>query len=142
MSEDPDYGNCMRYEALHDHECGADPLTGRMIEWEHALIHAGKQIQKKHAIVALCWWTHRGPGMVKRINEWIALNRATTAELISISKAMDYFRYKSHLDKMYGVYNPTKVSGEKSNNVGTMGGIAYGQPVDKRHLIPFHTSFE
>lgn len=104
LAANPFYKRCARNEALDDHQCQPDPRTGRMIEWEHALIHAGCQVQLEFAIVPLCWWAHRGPGLVKEKNIWIALNRATDNEIVSISKAQDYFQYRAFLNKKYGPY--------------------------------------
>lgn len=115
---DPFYKTCARNAALQDHVCGSDPLTGRMIEWEHALITAGIQVQKRFAIIPLCYWAHRGPGLNKSINVWIALNRATDEELLDISKASDHFIFRYALNNRFGVYNPTGLSRLKSNSVG------------------------
>lgn len=106
---DPFYRLCARQEALHDHECKPNPLNGRLIEWEHALINAGKQLQKKWAIIPICWWAHSGPGLVKAINEWIALGRATDAEILEVSRARDYFLHRGMLNKTYGIYKPPAV---------------------------------
>ncbi len=102
MALDPYYKMCARNALLGDHICRPDPLTDKLIDWEHALIYGGKQIQKKWAIVPICWWAHRGPGLVKEINVWIALNRATYADLYSISKAVDYIKMRDYLNNKYG----------------------------------------
>lgn len=112
---DPSYRLCARNEALHDHECQGDPIrgaNGRVIEWEHALYFAGKQLQEKFAIVPLCWWAHRGPGMNKNLAEWIALNRATLAELASISKGVSYARRLRYLNGSFGQYRPLSSTAE------------------------------
>ncbi len=101
-ANDPQYKICMRNQALNDHICAPDPLTGKLIEWEHALIYAGKQVQKKYAIVPICWYVHRGPGLVKEINVWLALNRATDEEIAEISKVVNYKRMKNALNEKYG----------------------------------------
>lgn len=103
MALDPYYRVCARQEALHDHEC-----KGR-ITWEHALTHAGKKVQARWAIIPLCEWAHSvnrcqdGGGLNKGINVWLALNRATNADLVQISKAIDYVRMRAVLDAKYGV---------------------------------------
>lgn len=102
MAADSYYTRCARRDALHDHQCECDERTGRMIEWEHAFIFAGKQIQEKWAIIPSCWWAHRGPGMVKEINEWIALNRATDEELLKYSKAVNLIAKRNYLNTIYG----------------------------------------
>lgn len=132
MAADPFYQTCARQEALHDHECRPSPLTGRLIEWEHALIHAGKQLQKKFAIVPLCWYVHSGPRMKKTINEWIALNRATEAELEEISRGVNYHRYLVYLNSRFGIYLPALSWGKAGDSVGNRSGnlaeeIAYNR---------------
>ena len=103
LRSDPYYRHCAR-EGLHGHEC-----AGR-ITWEHSMYFDGKQIQKRWAIIPLCAkahnvdeWQDRGD-MDKRINEWIALNRATPDEILAISKARDYFLYRGYLNRSYGAY--------------------------------------
>lgn len=81
MAADPYYTRCARQEAFGDHECQPDPMTGRLIEWEHAFIYSGRQIVDPWATVPLCWYVHRGPGLNKRINEFLALKRATVEDL-------------------------------------------------------------
>lgn len=132
MDLEPYYHRCARQDALHDHECAPNPLNGRLIEWEHALIFAGKKVQKRFAIVPLCWWAHSGPGLVKEINVWIALNRATDGELLELSSggARDYFRIRAALNKKYGVYNP-------GENTANSTGINYGYRGDNAPL--FHS---
>jgi len=51
------------------------------ITWEHVFIYAGKQINEEWAIIFLCWYHHLGEGMDKRINERIAIKKATKKEL-------------------------------------------------------------
>lgn len=104
------YTRCARQDALHDHVCAASPLTGKLIEWEHAIIFANNQVQQKFALVPLCWWAHSGPGLKKQINVWIALNRATDEEIVSISRAVDYFRVRALLNKQFGEYMPVQES--------------------------------
>jgi len=44
-------------------------------EWEHAFIYAGKQINEWWAIIGVCWFHHRGPGLNKDYNKYRALMR-------------------------------------------------------------------
>ncbi len=81
MALDPAYQTCMRQEAFHDHICEADPLTRRLLEWEHAFIHGGKQINEPWAIISICWNVHRGTELNKEKNQFIALMRATVEDL-------------------------------------------------------------
>lgn len=102
MSEDQFYKKCSRNVLLHDHVCKPDPLTGKLIEWEHSMIYGGRQIQEKWAIIPVCWLVHRGGKLNKEINEWIALNRATPEDLAKYPKR-DWVQRKKYLD---GKYNP------------------------------------
>lgn len=90
---------------------GHDPCDGR-ITWEHALYFRGRQVQKRFAIIPLCE-LHHGIGkyldagtLLKDLNIWVALNRATDEELKEISKATDYTRMRERLNEKYGVYSP------------------------------------
>ncbi len=102
MAADPFYKICARARLLKDHICSGDPLNGKLIDWEHALIFAGKQINEVWAIVPICYWAHRGPGLVKEINVWIALNRASDADLAKYSKLVNYVRERARLNAIYG----------------------------------------
>lgn len=101
LASDPFYKTCARKD-LFGHEC-----AGR-ITWEHAMTFGGKQIQTMYSIVPLCEKAHSvdnyqdAGDLNKKLNVWIALNRATDDELVSISKAMDYFRYRSFLNEYFG----------------------------------------
>lgn len=106
LAADPEYKRC----ALSGyHECG-----GR-ITWEHTLIHAGKQLQKRFAIIPLCARGHEVDGyqdghtMNKEMNVWVALNRATDEELESISRAINYIRERARLNTIFGAYVPPKI---------------------------------
>ncbi len=98
---DPEYTHCMRRKLLRDHSCQSDPITGKLIEWEHAMMFQGRQLQKKWAIIPICWLIHRGGKLDKEINMWIALNRATVEELREISSAVDYQMHRDWLNKKY-----------------------------------------
>lgn len=122
MLADAEYKRC----ALSGyHECG-----GR-ITLEHALIFAGKQVQKRFAIIPVCAAgqdvdeyqdSHR---MDKEMNRWVALNRATDDELREISRAMDYIRERARLNEIFGVYVPPALKAARE--------IGYATP-DKRCL--------
>lgn len=103
LASDSYYHACAR-KGWHEHAC-----AGR-ITWEHALILAGKQVQERFAIIPLCAKAHAvdafqdGGDLNKEINLWIALNRATDEEMLSISKANDYFLWRHRLNETYGTY--------------------------------------
>lgn len=52
----------------------------------------------------ICWFVHRGPLLNKRINEWLALNRATRADFEKYpEKIEEWERKRRWLNKQYGV---------------------------------------
>lgn len=79
------------------HVCAraGDDCEGR-ITWEHAFIHGGKQIQERWAIIPLCWHHHLGPGLIKELNQAIALSHATDEELAKYPKT-DWVQLKKYL---------------------------------------------
>ena len=103
MVSDPLFPSCMLY-GQHGHVC-----DGR-ITIEHALIHAGRQLNKRWALINICAKAHEVDGFQdahtinKEMNVWVALNQATDAELCEVSKAVDYLRERKRLNKIYGVY--------------------------------------
>jgi hypothetical protein len=104
MASDEYYSKCARCKDGH--------CSGR-ITWEHAIIHAGRQLNEKWAIIPLCEYHHGvnqfqdGGDLKKEKNIWIALNRATDQQLIKYSKAIDYIWLRDKLNKTYGEYkNP------------------------------------
>lgn len=105
IATDPEYNDCM-LKAFGPHICG-----GRLTR-EHAIIHAGKQIDAKWAIISCCAKGQEvdeyqdAHTMDKDLNKWVALNRATDEELEGISRATNYFRLRDLLNERYGEYVP------------------------------------
>ena len=103
ISEDPEYQICM-LRAYLGHVCG-----GRLTR-EHALIHAGKQVDAKFAIISCCAKGQEvdqyqdAHTMDKNLNRWVALNRATDEELDALSKVINYRRLRDRLNDIYGEY--------------------------------------
>lgn len=104
MAGDDYYKTCSRKDLLDDHVCFPDPLTGKLLEWEHVMYWKGSQLQRKWCIIPICWLVHRGGKLDKEINEWIALNRASDSELEEISKAVDYKKKRKYLNNIYGIH--------------------------------------
>jgi len=86
---------CERQALLHDHEC-----HGRST-MEHCWIYSGRQLVEKWSIIRLCYWSHLGAGLNKRINEWISLRHATKADLAKYPNK-DWEQIRKHLNKIYG----------------------------------------
>ncbi len=105
MEGDNFYKQCAR-KGIMEHVCG-----GRLTR-EHAVIYAGRQVDKPWAIIPLCAKGHSvdhyqdGGDLDKEINLWIALNRATDSELAEVSKAIPYTRERARLNLKYGFYMP------------------------------------
>lgn len=103
LAADPYYQTCAR-KGLHGHTC-----AGR-VTWEHAIIHAGKQLQARFAILPICEFGHEvgvyqdGGDLDKEIHLWLALNRATDEELSAISRAVNYLQKRERLNAVYGMY--------------------------------------
>ena len=103
MALNPFYQRCA-LEGKHGHVC-----RGR-VTWEHALIFAGRKIQKPWSIIPLCAKAHEvdyfqdAHTMSKEMNVWVALNMATPEELKEVSKAIDYVRERDRLNSIYGTY--------------------------------------
>lgn len=100
MQDDPYYYRCSRNDLLHDHVCKANPMTGQRIEWEHAFIYGNNKVQEYWAIIPLCYQAHSGGEIVKEINHWIALNRASDEDLLKYPRA-EWISMRARLNKKY-----------------------------------------
>lgn len=69
-------------------------------EWEHAFIYAGKQINEDWAIVPVCPYHHRGAGLDKEFNQYVAVSRATDEDFAKYPR-FDWQRLKLRLTKKY-----------------------------------------
>jgi len=100
LAVDPEYKLCM--------VTGEPARRGDPIQWHHAMIFAGRQVQKRFAIVAIKKSIHEevhNP-VIKEFIDWIVLNRMTESELDYYSKAVDLRYRKEQLNIAYGVYTP------------------------------------
>ena len=103
MDSMPYYHKCARFDALQDHQCEADPVRGKLIEWEHAMTIGGARINEIWAIVPICWYSHRGPGLNKEINQWLALNRISDSDIKNRYSKTDWLQKKKYLNGKYGI---------------------------------------
>ena len=71
------------------------------VEWEHAWIYGGKQIQEVWAIVPVCTYHHRGAGLDKDFNQYCSLKKATQTDLQKYDR-FDWEQKKKYLEKKYG----------------------------------------
>jgi len=103
MHKIPDKLRAQMHDDPYMHVCArADFECEGRVTWEHAFIHAGKQIQERWAIIPLCVYHHLGPGLNKEINQMIALSHATDEELAKYPKT-DWEQMKKYLFKKYAV---------------------------------------
>lgn len=111
MTLDPTYRSCLREAAFHDHECQADPLSRKLIDWEHAFIYAGSQINEPWAIIGICYGVHRGAMLEKEKNQFLSLMRATPLDLAQyprtdwpqlFSYLCGKYLHEYHLDPLHG----------------------------------------
>jgi len=91
IDADPFYKTCIR---IHEGDC-----AGR-ITIEHSLLIAGRQCDELFSLLPICWHHHLETNN-KRYNEWVALNRATDAELDKFKKA-NWRQKRNYLNSIYG----------------------------------------
>ena len=106
MAQDPEYLRCS-ITTLH-------ACRGRITR-EHAIIVAGKKVQKRWAIIPACAAAHgvdqfqdAGTEVPKAVRRWVALNRATDEELLEYPKA-NLLQERGRLNAQYGIYVPPEV---------------------------------
>ena len=96
MDAKPEYHRCMLTGMAHE-----------KIDWHHAFLYAGRQVNEEWCIIPLLHTVHaneKKPHIKERI-EWIMLNRATDEEL----EKYDRRNLKAERDKLnnkYGVWQP------------------------------------
>lgn len=109
VGTDPEYSRCA-LQGLQFGTCG-----GRVTR-EHSLIHAGKKIQEKWAIIPCCaahhgvdFWQDAPTEAPKDVRVWVALNRATDDELRPFSRVINYVRERDRLNAKFGPYVPPPI---------------------------------
>lgn len=105
MERDPFYRRCC---LTHGGRVTPNVFDQERIEWHHNLIYAGKQVQKKWAILPIVKRLHdKMVGEVKERCDWIMLNRATDEELAEFPRA-DLITKRDRLNDKFGVWMETK----------------------------------
>lgn len=108
MSNDSFYSRCCLTGRGRKTDNRFDP---ERIEWHHNLIFAGRQVQRKFAILPIIKHHHdHMVGHTKELCDWIMLNRATDVEIAEFSKARDLQRERDRLNEKYGIWNPKKIN--------------------------------
>ena len=95
LAEDPDMGRC-----IWDLLGMSDECDGR-IEFEHAIMYAGRQLNEPWAIVGACTYHHRGPGLNKDLNRFMALRKANLDEVVVKYPKTDWRQIWSYLSKRF-----------------------------------------
>lgn len=78
------------------------PDCNGRITIEHALIYSGRQINELWALLPLCWHHHLGSGLNKRLNEYLAIMRATPEDLAKYPR-VDWQQKLSYLKKILDI---------------------------------------
>ena len=102
IAERPEMYRCAKANEDCRDEYGNPP---RRAEWEHAFDYAGRQINEWWALIGVCWFHHRGPGMDKRFNQYACLNRVGDEDMARIQRKYPNVRWdalKKSLQKQYG----------------------------------------
>lgn len=71
------------------------------VEWEHAFTYSGKRLNEPWAIIGVCTYHHRGPGLNKALNRFMALRRADLAEVELHYPKVDWKQLYSHLSHQF-----------------------------------------
>lgn len=102
MDANPLYHMCIFHRVKHP--------ASLKIEWHHALIFAGSQVNEEWCILPICVPVHekaREKHMKERLDH-ILLNRAPDDRLRHYSKVINYVRERDRLNAIYGVWIPIK----------------------------------
>ena len=57
------------------------------------------------ALIPLCWYHHLGKGLDKRLNEYLAITRASPEDLAKYPKK-DWNQLRAYLTGLYGLSTP------------------------------------
>lgn len=87
----------MMHVCIHDNDDCRDEYGRRpaRAEWEHAFVYAGKQVSEWWAIIGVCWYHHRGPGLNKDYNRFRCLRRLTSGQIKEISEKYPRFDWSA-----------------------------------------------
>ena len=81
---------------IHENE----ECRGR-VEWEHAFTYRGRQINEAWAIVPVCTYHHRGPGLNKEYNQYRTIIRADIDDLCKRMPNKDWRQIKKYLSNKF-----------------------------------------
>lgn len=88
------------YRCIYERQDAPNNRCRGRITYEHAFIYSGRQINEAWAIVPCCEAHNSGEAMVKSFNQYVALTRASKADLAKYPKA-DFAQMKRYLLKKY-----------------------------------------
>jgi len=95
LEKRPEMHRCIYCKIKAEREKCCD-MYGRRngrVEWEHAFIYSGKQIQEWWAIIGVCYYHHRGDGQNKDFNKWCALKRVTAKQFAELKEKYPRFNW-------------------------------------------------
>lgn len=99
MAADPWYSRCC---------ISGVPSVKAKIEFHHAFIFAGRQVNEKWCIIPVAASIHEKVSnqIIREKIWWIILNRADLATLQKYSRSRDLVALKWKLNQQYGVWKP------------------------------------
>lgn len=102
MNADLFYHRCIHWYLGNENDCtqGWSGIA-KPVEWEHSTTYAGKRINHQKLIVPCCTYHHRGAGLNKRFNLYVALRRADLDELTKLYPKRDWKREFAGLCKEF-----------------------------------------
>jgi hypothetical protein len=101
IESDPAMRICIYHNADCRDEFGRRPARA---EWEHAFIYAGKQINEWWAIIGVCWYHHRGPGLDKGFNQYKCLERMSESDLDEAERKYPGTKWRSIRERLRKKY--------------------------------------
>lgn len=110
IAQDPFMKTCIYEKIGRGHEC-----SGR-IEWEHAFSYK-KQIHEPWAIVPCCSHHHRGSGLDKDFNRFMAIIRADIDDLEKRMPRQDWRQIKKYLVSKFGSVDELKRKNQLLNSL-------------------------
>lgn len=102
MNQDLFYHRCIYYYLGREEEC-REMNRGmcKAYEWEHTSYYRGQRINHPKLIVPCCTYHHRGKGLDKEFNYYVALVRADIDELSRLYPKKNWRQDLAYLKKKY-----------------------------------------
>ncbi len=95
IAEDIEMSRCIYEQIGRGNECNGK------VEWEHAIMYAGRQLNEPWAIVGVCTYHHRGNGLNKNFNRFMAIRRADIEQVQAKYPKVDWWQVWNYLSKEF-----------------------------------------